>query len=76
LTRLGLPVTIHFGVAKVGDALDGHSWVTVEGQPVAERLPLEHWQIVYAYPSATACPARDAPVSATSRYVRMIRSLR
>jgi transglutaminase superfamily protein len=52
-TRLGYPVTIHFGVAKVGEALDGHSWVTVEEQPVAERLPLEHWQVVYSYPAAT-----------------------
>jgi hypothetical protein len=60
LTRLGYLVTFHFGVAKVGEVLDGHSWVTVEGQPVAERLPLEHWQIVYAYPSVPARAPRDA----------------
>jgi transglutaminase superfamily protein len=56
LTRLGYPVTLHFGVSKVGEALDGHSWVTVAGQPVAERLPLEQWRIVYAYPSAARVP--------------------
>jgi hypothetical protein len=54
LTRLGYPVTIHFGVAKAGEALHGHSWVTLQGQPVGERLPLGRWQIVYAYPSARA----------------------
>jgi hypothetical protein len=59
-TRLGYPVTIHFGVAKVGETLDGHSWVTVEGQPVAERLPLEHWQIVYTYPPVAARAPCDA----------------
>jgi hypothetical protein len=53
-TRLGYPVTLHFGVAKVGEALDGHSWVTVAGQPVAERRPLEPWRIVYTYPSVAA----------------------
>jgi hypothetical protein len=52
LTRMGYPVTIHFGVAKAGEALDGHSWVTIQGQPVAERLQPERWQIVYSYPSA------------------------
>jgi hypothetical protein len=39
LTRLGVPVTIHFGVHKAGATLHGHSWVTVQGRPVAERTP-------------------------------------
>jgi hypothetical protein len=60
LTRMGYPVTIHFGVAKAGDALDGHSWVTIHGQPVAERLEPERWQIVYSYPSASTCSPQEA----------------
>jgi transglutaminase superfamily protein len=60
LTRMGYPVTIHFGVAKTREALDGHSWVTIQGQPVAERLQPEHWQIVYSYPSASTCSPQEA----------------
>jgi hypothetical protein len=54
LTRLGYPVTIHFGVQKVGAVLHGHSWVTVQGTPVAESTPLGDFQQVYTYASATA----------------------
>jgi hypothetical protein len=60
LTRMGYPVTIHFGVAKAGEALDGHSWVTIQGQPVAERLQPKRWQIVYSYPSASTCSPQEA----------------
>jgi hypothetical protein len=60
LTRMGYRVTIHFGVAKTGEALDAHSWVTLQGQPVAERLQLERWQIVYAYPPASQCSSHEA----------------
>jgi hypothetical protein len=60
LTRMGYPVTIHFGVAKTGEALDGHSWVTIQGQPVAERLQPERWQTVYSYPSAAVCSSPEA----------------
>lgn len=53
LCRLGYPVGIHFGVHKAEEALHGHSWVTVQGQIVAESLPVEVFHEVYAHPSAT-----------------------
>ena len=33
-----VPVTIQFGIAPKGDGLDGHCWLELEGEPVAERL--------------------------------------
>jgi Transglutaminase-like superfamily len=41
LARLGEPVIFHVGVLKNGETLRGHSWVTVRGEPVAERTPPE-----------------------------------
>jgi hypothetical protein len=51
LTRLGYPVEIHFGVRKAGEELHGHSWVTVQGEPVAERMHTDLFTIVYSYVS-------------------------
>jgi transglutaminase superfamily protein len=50
LSLLGYPVAIHVGVYKAGEALRGHSWVTVEGQPVAECLPPQALQVIYSFP--------------------------
>jgi hypothetical protein len=58
LSRLGYPVTIHFGVHKAGDALQGHSWITVHGRPVAESLPAGIFQQVYTYASVPTCGPR------------------
>jgi hypothetical protein len=55
LRRLGYPVAIHFGVHKAEEALHGHSWVTVQGQIVAEPRPVEVFHEVYSYPPAIAC---------------------
>ena len=54
LRRMGYPVAIHFGIHKVEEALHGHSWVTVQGQVVAESRPVEVFHEVYSYPPATA----------------------
>jgi hypothetical protein len=51
LTRLGYPVAIHFGVRKEREELHGHSWVTCQGTPVAERTPTALFTIVYSYPA-------------------------
>ena len=51
LTRMGYPVVIHFGVRKEGGELHGHSWVTCQGTPVAERTRTDLFTIVYAYPA-------------------------
>jgi len=50
LTHLGYPVVIHFGVRKEREELHGHSWVTCQGMPVAERTPTDLFTIVYSYP--------------------------
>ena len=59
LSRLGYPVAIHFGVYKAGEALRGHSWVTVDGKPVAERLPPEALQTIYAFPAAVSHASQE-----------------
>jgi hypothetical protein len=50
LCLMGYPVAIHFGVHKAQEALHGHSWVTVQGQIVAESRPVEVFHEVYSYP--------------------------
>jgi hypothetical protein len=55
LAHLGEPVVLHIGVAKNGETLRGHSWVTVEGAPVAERRrPEEAFQTIYAFSASSA----------------------
>ena len=60
LTRMGYPVTIHFGVCKAGEELHGHSWVTYRGMLVAERTRTDLFTTVYSYP-APAGPFPHAP---------------
>jgi len=50
LTGLGYPAVIHFGVRKEGDTVTGHSWVTLDGQVIAERPPDGRFEPVYSYP--------------------------
>ena len=49
------PVTIHFAVTKDGSALEGHSWVTLHGRPIADDLRSAGFKTIYRYPPA-ACP--------------------
>jgi hypothetical protein len=49
LNRMGYPVELHFGVYKNGEKLRGHSWVTVEGKPVAEKTRTEIFKPIYSY---------------------------
>ena len=56
LTRMGYPVEIHFGIRKDGEDLQGHSWVTIEGKPVADRTRMDVFKAVYSYPSVS-CPS-------------------
>jgi hypothetical protein len=53
LSQMGYPVEIHFGIHKDGDDLKGHSWVTIQGKPVAERTGMKIFRSVYSQPSAT-----------------------
>jgi Transglutaminase-like superfamily len=50
LTRMGYPVEIHFGIRKDGEDLGGHSWVTLDGKPVADRTHTGVFAAVYSYP--------------------------
>jgi hypothetical protein len=55
LAQFGEPVILHVGVAKKGETLRGHSWVTVGGAPVAERRrPEETFQTIYACSAISA----------------------
>ena len=57
LSRLGYAVTIHFGVRKEEDLLQGHSWVTVQGVPVVEDASCADFQVVYSYPPVLSSAA-------------------
>jgi Transglutaminase-like superfamily len=53
LRRAGFPVSLRFGIGEMGeteDRLDGHCWLALEGEPLAERrdprpLYTETWRI-------------------------------
>jgi hypothetical protein len=53
LNRMGYPVEIHFGVQKQGEELMGHSWVTIQGKPVADTARREIFKPVYSYRSSS-----------------------
>lgn len=51
LRQWGAPVTIHFGVAKPHDALEGHCWIELAGQPFGERGdPHRAFAMTYTFP--------------------------
>jgi hypothetical protein len=52
LVCMSHPVEIHFGIRCQGESLHGHSWVTIQGKPVAERTPTEIFRTIYSYPPA------------------------
>ena len=51
LNQMGYPVEIHFGVRKDHKNLQGHSWVTIDGEPLADTAPDGQFNVVYSYPS-------------------------
>jgi hypothetical protein len=52
LSRMGYPVQIHFGVVRDEGGLRGHSWLTLNGEAVADTAPSETFKAVYSYSSA------------------------
>jgi hypothetical protein len=51
LNRMGYSAEIHFGVLKDEKNFHGHSWVTVQGEPVADTARSGVFKVVYSYPS-------------------------
>jgi hypothetical protein len=51
LNRMGYPVEIHFGIHKNKGDLQGHSWVTIHGNPVADTARSEMFKPVYSHSS-------------------------
>jgi hypothetical protein len=56
LSGMGYTVEIHFGIRKDGSALEGHSWVTLNGAPLGERGPIP-FTVVYSHPHSGLSPA-------------------
>ena len=54
LNQMGYPVEIHFGVKKDDKNFQGHSWVTIYGESVADTAPDGHFKAVYSYPEVSA----------------------
>lgn len=49
----GVPVSIHFGIRRGMDGLQGHSWVCLRGTPLFEEEEvLQGYAHVYTYPEA------------------------
>jgi len=52
LRQWDAPVTLHFGVAKRDEALEGHCWIELAGQPFGERgNPRPAFTTVYTFPT-------------------------
>lgn len=52
LNQMGYPVEIHFGVRKDDENFYGHSWVTMNGEPLADTAADRQFKVVYSYPEA------------------------
>jgi len=52
LRRAGLPLVIHFGARRLGEAVAGHAWLTLQGQSYHENPAhvLPH-TLMWSYPS-------------------------
>lgn len=50
LKRMGYPAEFHLGVRKDAGDLIAHSWVTFEGEPIAEGAGTGVFKLVYSYP--------------------------
>ena len=59
LRRMGYSAEIHFGIRKDGKDLRGHSWVTLEGKPVADRTRTGLFAAVYSYPPISRAAISD-----------------
>lgn len=61
--RLGYGVMFHCGVRRESSGLDGHAWLTLDGQPFHESGP--NWQrftVTYSYPSDPEDHGKQEPV--------------
>lgn len=54
LDQMGYPVEIHFGVRKNDKNFQGHCWVTIRGESVADTAADGQFKVVYSYPEARA----------------------
>ena len=59
LEPAGLSGRHPFWRPKDGEALRGHSWVTVDGRPVAERRPPKALHTIYSFPAAVSRTSRE-----------------
>ena len=50
LRKAGQEARIVFGVTKEEGKLEGHAWVTVNGEPYAEEGPVDKYTVTYSYP--------------------------
>ncbi len=50
LRKAGREARIVFGVVKESGRLEGHAWVTVNGEPFAEEGPVDRYTVTYTYP--------------------------
>ncbi|MDX1428985.1 MAG: lasso peptide biosynthesis B2 protein [Rhodothermales bacterium] len=54
LRKAGREARIVFGVTKEEGKLEGHAWVTVNGEPYAEEGPVDKYTVTYVYPDSAS----------------------
>ena len=73
LSQMGCPVEIHFGVMGDEKSLHGHSWVTIEGNPVADTVRGGLFKAVYSHSSNySPLAASDGRKIKTSKNVAVL----
>lgn len=55
-TRCGLPVHVHCGVRRVGEALQGHAWLTLNGSPFLEEGNPDY-AVTFSFPDSERAEA-------------------
>ncbi|NNE33934.1 MAG: lasso peptide biosynthesis B2 protein [Rhodothermales bacterium] len=49
--RYGVESTVVFGVARDGDTLKGHAWLSIDGEPYKENEgAVDNYKVIYSHP--------------------------
>lgn len=52
LSGWGYPVALHLGIRKEAGAVEGHAWLDLAGEPLAEHQdPRSTYRVIQSYPS-------------------------
>jgi transglutaminase superfamily protein len=62
----GLPVRFHCGIRRDGERLQGHAWLSLQGEPFLEaNNPEENYVVTFSYPDTGEAAAGPAVTGAS-----------